>query len=260
MNNSKRGFILVIILSVVLVLVIGAGTIKEKRDNKKSTEEYNTYMQEIENKEVGENTEASEEKVDSSKIKGCINKLKAKQDVKVLILGDDMAISKGRTSDAGIWSDGIKNLIETTYGSKVNLTLLAKEGATLETGLKATKENDISDYDLAILCYGNNDAKESRKISDVKENYTDIVKNIKAKSPEALMIAVLESPLELNNSYRMAVIEVADTNSLLKADMREAFNSSGKKESSISKNGFPNDTGYQIYTQTIGDKIKKAME
>ena len=40
MNNSKRGFILVIILSVILVLVIGAGMIKEKRDNNKSKEEY----------------------------------------------------------------------------------------------------------------------------------------------------------------------------------------------------------------------------
>ena len=171
-----------------------------------------------------------------------------------------MAMSKGRTSDSGIWSDGFKHLIETTYGSKVNLTLLAKEGATLETGLRATKENDISDYDLAILCYGNNDAKTSRKISDVKENYAEIVKNIKAKSPEALMIAILESSLELNNAYRMAIIESADSNSLIKVDMREAFNSSGKKEAAISKNGFPNDTGYQIYTQTLGNKIKKAME
>lgn len=259
MNNSKRGFILVIILSVILVLVIGAGMIKEKRDNNKSMEEYTRYIEETGSKEADEK-ENAEEQLDSSKIKGFINKIKTKQDVKVLMLGDDMAMSVGKTSDAGIWSDGVKNLIETTYGSKVSLTVLAKEGATTETGVAATKENDISGYDLVILCYGNNDSKQSIKTSAVKENYTNIVGNIKAKSPDALMISILESSLELNNAYRLAIVEVATNNSLIKADMREAFNSSGKKESSLAKNGFPNDTGYQLYTQTIGKKIKEAME
>lgn len=258
MNNSKKGFVLVVLLSIILVLVIVAGVIKEKHDNKTNNEEYDRYIQETQIEDADDKD--TEENVDSSKVKGFINKLKAKQDVKILILGDDMALSIGRSSDAGIWSDGVKNLIETTYGSKVNLTLLAKEGATLETGLTTTKENDMSGYDLTILCYGNNDSKASRKVSDVKEDYTEMVKNIKDKSPDSLMIAVLESSLELNNPYRLAVVEVATNNSLIKADMREAFNSSGKKDSSISKNGFPNDTGYQIYTQTIGKKIKEAME
>ena len=106
MNNSKRGFILVIILSVILVLVIGAGMIKEKRDNNKSMEEYTRYIEETVIKEADEK-ENAEEQLDSSKIKGFINKIKTKQDVKVLMLGDDMAMSVGKTSDAGIWSDGV---------------------------------------------------------------------------------------------------------------------------------------------------------
>lgn len=258
MNNSKKGLILIALLSIILVLVIGAGLIKERYENKTNKEEYDRYIEETQIEETKDkNTEGS---IDSSKIKGFINKLKAKQDVRVLILGDDMALSVGRNSDSGIWSGGVKNLIETTYGSKVDLTVLASEGATLENGLTTTKEKDISDYDLTILCYGNNDSKASRKVSTVKENYTEIVKNIKDKSPDSLMIAVLESSLELNNPYRLAVVEVAATNSLIKADMREAFNSSGKKDSALSKNGFPNDTGYQIYTQTIGKVIKEAMD
>ena len=258
MNNSKRGFILVIILAVILVGVIIAGTIKDKHESKINNEEYSAYV-EAASEESEESNKTDYEEVDSSKTEGLVEKLRAKQEIKILMLGDDMAMSIGRSSDSGIWSEGIKNLLQTTYGSKADLKLLAKEGATTETGVTLVKENDLSDYDLVILCYGNNDNKNSLKVQDVKTNYTEIITKIREKSPHALMIAVLESSLELNNSYRLAISEVATSNSLIIADMRNAFNSSGMKESSLAKNGFPNDQGYQVYTQAIGDKIKGAM-
>ena len=258
MNNSKRGFILVIILAVILVGVIIAGVIKDKQESKISNEEYSAYVEAV-SEESEESNKTDYEEVDPSKTEGLVEKLRAKQDIKILMLGDDMAISIGRSSDSGIWSEGIKNLLQTTYGSKADLKLLGKEGATTETGVALVKENDLSEYDLVILCYGNNDNKNSLKVQDVKTNYTEIITKIREKSPHALMIAVLESSLELNNSYRLAISEVATSNSLIIADMRNAFNSSGMKESSLAKNGFPNDQGYQVYTQAIVDKIKGAM-
>lgn len=258
MNNSKRGFILVVILSVILIMLIIAGVIKERHDNKLSEEEYVSCNEMYEKKALEENVPEESTK-DPSKIIGLANKLKGKQDVNVLILGDDIAMSTGRKSEAGIWSDALKNLLESTYGSKVNLKLVAKEGATTEMGLSDIKENDISDYDLVILCYGSNDRKEARKLSDVKKNYIEIIRQIKQKSPTSLVIAVLESSLELNNSYRLAVLDVAANNYMLVADMRNAFDSSGKSEASISNNGLPNDAGYEIYTQTIAKKIKEVV-
>lgn len=259
-NNSKKGLIVIIFLVIILVGVIVAGTIKEKRDSKVLNQEYinsvKTSEIEEENQQVDNN---NAENIDVSKVKGLGEKLRAKVDVRVLVLGDGIAMSQGRNSDNGIWSEGVKNLIETTYGSKVTMTLLAQQGATTETGVTAVRENDIKNYDLVIICYGQNDNNKSLKTSDVKNYYKSIVDKIRNESPDASIIAVLESTLELNNVYRNAIQEVATANYLNVADMKNAFLSSGVKESTLVSSSLPNDQGYQVYTQTIGNTIRTIL-
>ena len=41
--------------------------------------------------------------------------------------------------------------------------------------------------------------------------------------------------------------------------MKKAFTTSSIGEANLLNGTLPNDTGYQIYTQTIGEVIKKGM-
>lgn len=259
MNNSKKGITIIILLLIILIGIIGIGTIKERYNNKKDSEEYETSLS-ISDETGSENEEEEEEDVlDSSKVDGFFEKLRAKQDVKVLMLGDEIAMSKGRTSDNGVWSEGVKNLIERNYGSKAALELAAQENATTASGLTKIQNTDISSYDLIILCYGYADNNAGVKVEDVKNNYKSIINKIMKENSNATIIVVLESMLPINNPYRAAINEIATSNSLIIADMKNAFVSSGLKESSLANKGLPNDRGYQVYTQTIEKRIKESM-
>ncbi|SFU63434.1 Lysophospholipase L1 [Clostridium sp. DSM 8431] len=260
MSNSKKGLYIIIALAAILIVIIGAGKFKEKKENKINNEEYIASMSKAsDSNEEKEETTEEEEKQDTSKMKSAPEKLRAKEDVKVLMLGDAIAMSSGRTSENGIWSEGIKSAILKEFGSKASMEVIAQKDATTATGLNQLKNADLSGYDIVILCYGYNDNKDKLKVEDVKADYKAIVDKIMKENNHAMIMSVLESSLELNNPYRSAINEVSTTKSLITVDMKNAFVSSGIKESSLASNGLPNDKGYQVYTQAVESKLKQVV-
>lgn len=256
MNNSKKGLFIIGILCAILVIVVGAGKVKERHENKINTEE---YIASVTASQEAADQKQEEQEQDKAKLKSAVDKLRAKEDVKVLMLGDCIAMSSGRTSENGIWSEGIKNAILKQFGSNASMEVIAQKDATTATGLTQLQNADLSGYDIVILSYGYNDNKDKLKVDDTKANYKAIVDKVLKENNHAMIISVLESSLELNNPYRAAINEVSTTKSLIIADMKNAFITSGVKESTLASNGLPNDKGYQIYTQTIENKLKQAV-
>ncbi|WP_143315811.1 SGNH/GDSL hydrolase family protein [Clostridium sp. HBUAS56017] len=264
MNNSKKGLITISALALILVFVLAAGIIKDRKLNSINKEEYvasltNSSKEESKNtKEVKAQEPPVEDK--STKSLDFYGKLKEKQPVRVLILGDGLAMSQGRNSDNGIWDQGVASLIQNTYGSKVELKSLAQSGASTTVGVNVAKNNDISNYDLVITCFGHNDNSTLVNPSQSKTNYSNILAEIKSKSPKATIIPVLPSTLALDNTYRLTIQKLAAENNLTCADMKKAFTESASQESTLLNGSLPNDKGYQIYTQTVGNIIKAGVK
>ncbi|MDS0526685.1 SGNH/GDSL hydrolase family protein [Clostridium sp. SHJSY1] len=263
MNNSKKGLIIIIALTFVFIGVLTMGIIKDRNLNTALAESSTKKVQEEPKEETKTEEKAPEEKKEEVKNTETLDfygKLKEKQSVRILILGDGLAMSQGRTSENGIWDKGVANLIQTTYGSKVELKSLAQGGASTAVGIDIVKANDIKDYDLVITCFGHNDNNTSVNTNQMKTNYNNIIAEVKNKSPKATIIVVLPSTLALDNTYRDNIQKVATENNVAVADMKKAFTESGVKESTLMNGALPNDKGYQVYTQTIGNVIKVGIK
>lgn len=246
MNNSKKGFAIIILLSIVLIAVIGLGVMKTKKLNAINQKEFKEFMDEFNNATL----EKEKKSVDF------VGKLKEKQEINMLVLGDGLAASQGKTKDDGIWTNAVTKFIKETYGSDVKPQVLAESSAKVEDGLNTVNLNDISNKDLIILSYGNNDSINKTGLDSFKVNYTNLVNKIKAENPNALIIVLIPNTLELDNKYRIKMMEVCNENRLAYGDLKTAFKESGQAESKLVKNSLPTDAGYQIYSQTVSNIIK----
>ena len=258
-SKNKIENIIILVLSVVLVITLTFGIIKDKKESKKNLEEYSEVIN-----EDGKDKETSSDSVTQEPnevVKDDVySKLRKKESVNLLVLGDGLALSQGRTSDNGIWDQGVKSLIQNTYGSNVELKSLAKNGSSSAVGVETVKNNDISGYDLIVTCYGHNDNTVGISIEEFKKNYQDIINEIKTKNPNGTIITILPNTLSTDNEYSVAIKEVSNNNGIDFADTKTTFINSGLGEDNLINSGLPNDKGYQLYTETIGNVIKKKIQ
>lgn len=273
MNNSKKGILVTVILAIILVSVLTAGIIKDKRLLAQNKLDYNNWLEEsneeksteVNNESKEEQPKNQEEQVQETVAKNTeeslnlYEKLKNKEAVRLLILGDGIALSQGRTSENGVWERGIASLITSNYGSEVEVKSLAKAGASSAVGYDIVNSNDISNFDLIIMCYGQNDNNTAVNTNQFKLNYENIVSKVKESNPNGTIIPILPNTLQIDNAYRNMIQQIAKDNSLEVADMKKAFTTSSIGEANLLNGTLPNDTGYQIYTQTLGEVIKKGM-
>lgn len=271
MNNSRKGINIIVLLVFVFLVILTAGIIKDKKLSKQNKEDYNKYItteksnedsnitdaESNKSKDNSSNTE-NEDFVQKQKL-NFYDKLKEKSPVKILVLGDGIALSQGSTTPDGKWIEGVVNLIKSTYGTTAEVKSLAKSGTKASEGLNIAKNNDLTGYDLILTCFGQNDNNGLTDIKSFKTSYEGIISEIKSKNSNTVIIPILPSTLDLNNNYRNEIIQIANANSLDAADVKKAFTESGA-EASLVTGKLPNDRGYQYYTVTIGNVIKRNIQ
>ena len=258
-NNSKKGLFIVMSLLVILISTLALGIFTDKMRNKKDSEDRNNYIETATKKEEEQKEEVKKEPEVQSTVQaevvGLKDKLKGKKDVNVLILGDGLALSRGSTSADGLWDQGIANWIQTNYGAKAKVVSLAEDGAASGRGVQIVNNNNITGYDLVIVCYGQNDNNSAVNRNTFKTNYSTIIDKVKEANSKATIISILPNTLNLNNQYRDSIQNIATEKGVLVADMKKAFTASGSEASYVTGQ-LPNNYGYQVYTQTIGEVIK----
>lgn len=110
--------------------------------------------------------------------------------------------------------------------------------------------NDV-DYDLAIICYGQNDG-----IDGFSTNYESILRAIRSKYPDCSIISILESSQRTYTEKMTTIQSICEHYSIPIADTIDAFNNSGKAYEDLSNDGVhPNDAGQEIYFETVKEVI-----
>ena len=166
-------------------------------------------------------------------------------DVNVLIVGD--SIAEGGQGEKG-WCTLLQNNLRKTYGNSVSFTNVSMGGNASYAGYVRTMAlNDDVDYDLAIICYGQNDGTDG-----FSTNYESIIRAIKNKYPDCSIISILESSQRTYTEKMTTIQSICEHYSIPVADTIAAFNDSGKAYDDLTGDGVhPNDAGQEIYFETV---------
>ena len=166
-------------------------------------------------------------------------------DVNVLVVGD--SIAEGGQGEKG-WCTLLQNNLRKTYGNSVSFTNVSMGGNASYAGYVRTMAlNDNVDYDMAIICYGQNDG-----LDDFSTNYESIIRAIRSKYPDCSIISILESSLREYTEKMTTIQSICAHYSIPVADTIAAFNNSGKAYDDLTGDGVhPNDAGQEIYFETV---------
>jgi hypothetical protein len=112
-------------------------------------------------------------------------------------------------------------------------------------------EDNDAGYDLAIICYGQNDS-----LTDFPLYYESIIYAIRNKYPNCSIISILESSQKDYTEKMKTIQDICSYYKIPIADTIKAFQDSGQAYSELCDDAtHPNDTGYQIYYKTVKDVI-----
>ena len=187
---------------------------------------------------------------------GFYQKLSSGRDVNVLIVGDSIGAGSGATDGAG-WPDLLAKSFREDCHVKCNMENISMGGCTSYAGYVRTQLlDDGMNYDLAIICYGENDSRDS-----LSEEYEAIIRLLRAKYDRCSIISVLESS-QKDYTPKIGIIqELANHYSIPVADTIKAFEDSSIPYDDLTVDGkHPNDSGHRLYFETIRDIIETHAE
>lgn len=177
-------------------------------------------------------------------------------DVNVLVVGDSIGAGAGTETDGQQWFKQLQAYLRTVNKASVSVTNVSMGGNTSYAGYVQTMAlDDDIDYDLAVICYGQNDALQGLDVY-----YEAIVQAIKNKYPNCSIISILESSQRDYTSNIITIQSICDHYGIPVADTIVAFNNSGKAYDDLSNDGVhPNDAGQEIYYETVKNVIDENV-
>ena len=166
-------------------------------------------------------------------------------DVNVLIVGD--SIAENGQGEKG-WCTFLQNSLRKTYNNRVSFTNVSMGGNASYAGYVRTLAlNDDVGYDLAIICYGQNDGADG-----FSTNYESIIRAIKSKYPDCSIISILESSQREYTEKMTTIQSICEHYAIPVADTIAAFNNSGIAYDDLTGDGVhPNEAGQKIYFETV---------
>ena len=199
-------------------------------------------------------------------------KLKAKQSIKLVALGDSITegfnASGFKPTEAPPFQPSYPQLVANTlqqrFGSPVTLSNLARRGTRADWGLTQVDKVAAEKPDLIIIAFGMNHRESA---PDFEGAMRKLLSTVQAGSPSADVILVAPMtqrlPAEKFRSYRDALRNLAGENVAL-ADVTTPWMEILKRKpfSDLSGNNVnhPNDFGHRLYAQIICELFSPAMK
>lgn len=135
-----------------------------------------------------------------------------------------------------------------TYGVEYTLINISMGGNTSYAGYaREMTVDDGMEYDLAIICYGENDSEEG-----FSSNYEAIIRGIREKYSACSMISILESSQKTYTDKIKEITRLSGYYGIPVADTIKAFQGSGYHYDDLAIDGtHPSDIGQRIYFETV---------
>lgn len=248
-ERERRRNIICWILCVVLLIIL---LILLRHDHIQK-EEQSTYLRQLAEAEKLEQQAEAERLAALEASDSFYQKLADGFDVNILIVGDSISEPIGDTS----WVSILSNTMRQEYRVRVCVTNVSMGGNASYAGYtRVNALDDGVDYDLAVLCYGQNDSTE-----DFSLYYESMIRAIYQKYEGCSVISILESSQREYTEKMVAIQEIAAYYNIPVVDTIAAFNDSGYNYVELSDDGVhPNDTGKEIYAESILNTIYSCVE
>lgn len=242
-SSSRKNAILSIII-VLLAVLLGTLLWMNKKEEDKKSAELQALNAQLYQEEQEKAAALKQKKADDS----FYQKLSDGFDVNVLIVGDSIGTGAGKETDGLQWFKQLQSYLRTVNKASVAVTNISMGGNTSYAGYVRTMDlEDSTDYDLAIICYGQNDRSDG-----FSTYYESIIQAIKKKYPDCSIISILESSQREYTEKMTTIQSICDHYGIPVADTIAAFNNSGKSYDDLTKDGVhPNDAGQTIYYETV---------
>lgn len=184
-------------------------------------------------------------------------KLTDGKDINILVVGDSIGKGSGASSADKSWDSLLSTLLNKKYNVNCKITNISMGGNSSYAGYVRTMElYDNVDYDLAIICYGQNDKKENLSLY-----YESIIRAIQRKYKNCEIISVLESSQKKYTTKIQQIQQLDNYYGIPIADTIASFKNSGINYEKLSDDGIhPSDEGHKIYAKTIEDVISYKLE
>lgn len=168
--------------------------------------------------------------------------------LKVLIVGDSIGEGAGASDPVFKWYKYLIPYMKEAYGVRLKITNVSMGGNTSYAGYARIMQlDDEEDYNLAIVCYGENDKPE-----DFSLYYESILRAINLKYPSCKLITILESSQRDYTDKIRTIQSLSEHYDAYVADTIAGFQSSGKTYEELCDDGtHPNDEGQKVYYETV---------
>lgn len=168
--------------------------------------------------------------------------------LKVLIVGDSIGEGAGASDPSLKWYKYLVPYMKETYGVDLEITNVSMGGNSSYAGYARVMElGDEEEYDLAIICYGENDEPE-----DFSLYYESILRAVSNKYPSCKLMTILESSQRDYTDKITTIQSLSAHYNAYVADTIAAFQDSGKSYDALCDDGtHPNDEGQKVYYETV---------
>jgi hypothetical protein len=181
-------------------------------------------------------------------------KLKAGQDVNILVLGDSVGAGQGSSTPENSWVSMLEASLEESYGSNVSVTNYSSDGATTYTGYGILKQQeDTTEYDLAILCYALGDSSDDR----FTLGYEGMIRAVREIYSQCGIVEVIENRLASDSQRAESMTTLSEHYGTLLVDTRSVFE---ENDSYADKDSYPTDEGQKAYSDAVCAQIDQAVE
>ena len=177
-------------------------------------------------------------------------------ELNLLIVGDSIGEGAGASTPELKWYKYLIPYMRDTYHVDLNITNVSMGGNTSYAGYARVMQlEDGKEYDLAIVCYGQND-----KLEKFSLYYESILRAIRNKYPACSVITVLESSQREYTEKIRVIQNLSQRYNVFVADTIAAFENSEKSYEELCDDGtHPNDEGQKLYYRAIKDIIDIYM-
>ncbi|RHM29864.1 SGNH/GDSL hydrolase family protein [Blautia obeum] len=239
-SNSQKELILKII-TVILAILLGVFLWMNKVEEDRKSAELRALNKKLYQEEQEKQIALKQKEAEDS----FYQKLVDGFDVNVLVVGD--SIAENGQGEKG-WCTLLQNNLRKTYNNRVLFTNVSMGGNASYAGYVRTMAlNDDVGYDLAIICYGQNDGADG-----FSTNYESIIRAIRSKYPDCSIISILESSQREYIEKMTTIQSICEHYSIPVADTIASFNNSGKAYDDLTGDGVhPNEAGQGIYFETV---------
>lgn len=233
-------FLNIILVIVLIILFIFSNNIDLKREKE---------LSELQIQYLNEEKIKQEKLLDLEKSSSFYQKLINGFDVNILIVGDSIGAGSGASTISTAWSNLLKFYIRERYNVGVNIKNVSMGGNASYAGYVRVMElKDDVDYDLAIICYGQNDSPK-----DFSLYYESIIRAISSKYKKCSIISILESSQKEYTDKMETIKKIGEYYGIPIADTIAPFLNSTKP---LTRDGaHPNDEGQKIYFETVKNVI-----